>query len=86
MMGVNLSALAVRQRSVTRFFIILAALGGLSAFLSMGRAEDPAFVVRSLVVSVLWPGASAEEVDQQLVHRLEKRLQEVAYLYRLETA
>ncbi|EAQ97718.1 MAG: efflux RND transporter permease subunit [Pseudomonadota bacterium] len=85
MMGVNLSALAVRQRSVTRFFIILAALGGLSAFLSMGRAEDPAFVVRSLVVSVLWPGASAEEVDQQLVHRLEKRLQEVAYLYRLET-
>lgn len=52
MMGVNLSALAVRQRSVTRFFIILAALGGLSAFLSMGRAEDPAFVVRSLVVSV----------------------------------
>ncbi|KGE05017.1 efflux RND transporter permease subunit [Pseudohaliea rubra] len=85
MSRLNLSALAVSQRSVTRFFIILAALGGFSAFLSMGRAEDPAFVVRSLVVSVLWPGASAEEVDQQLVHRLEKRLQEVAYLYRLET-
>jgi multidrug efflux pump subunit AcrB len=81
----NLSALAVRERSVTLFFIILSVCAGIYAFLSLGRAEDPAFTVRVMVVSVVWPGATPDELQNQVVDRLEKRIQEVAYLNKVET-
>jgi len=81
----NLSAIAVRERSVTLFFIILSVAAGIYAFSSLGRAEDPAFTVRVMVVSAVWPGATPEELQQQVVDRLEKRIQEVEYLYRIET-
>lgn len=80
----NLSSLAVRERTVTLFFLILALAGGAFAFLQLGRAEDPAFTVRVLMVSAVWPGASAEAVEAQITKRLEKRLQEVPNLYRLD--
>ncbi len=81
----NLSALAVRERAVTLFFILLAVLGGVYAFLSLGRAEDPSFTVRTMMVSAVWPGATAEEMRSQVADRLEKRIQEVQNLYRIES-
>lgn len=81
----NLSALAVRERSLTLFFIILSVVAGIYAFLSLGRAEDPDFTVRVMVVSVVWPGASAEQLQYQVVDRLEKRIQEVENLYKIES-
>ena len=82
----NLSALAVRERAITLFFILLSVIAGVYAFLSLGRAEDPAFTIRALVVSAVWPGATTEEMQDQVVNRLEKRIQEVECLYRLETS
>jgi len=81
----NLSALAVRERAVTLFFLILSIMAGIYAFTSMGRAEDPSFTVRVMMVSTVWPGATAQELQEQVVDRLEKRIQEVEYLYRIET-
>ena len=81
----NLSELAVRERSVTLFFILLSVVAGIYAFLSLGRAEDPSFTVRVMVVSAVWPGATTEEIQLQVVDRLEKRIQEVENLYRIET-
>ncbi|MEY3122901.1 MAG: hypothetical protein RI993_1726 [Pseudomonadota bacterium] len=81
----NLSKIAVRERLVTLFFILFSVFAGIYAFLSLGRAEDPAFTVRVMVVSVLWPGATTEEIQNQVVDRLEKRVQEVEHLYRIET-
>jgi multidrug efflux pump subunit AcrB len=81
----NLSALAVRERAVTLFFLLLSVVGGIYAFAALGRAEDPAFTVRVLVVNALWPGATPQQIRDQVVDRLEKRLQEVEYLYRIET-
>ena len=81
----NLSALAVRERAVTLFLLIVSVLGGLYAFVSLGRAEDPAFTVRVMLVNVAWPGATPEQMQQQVVDRLERRIQEVEYLYRIET-
>jgi len=71
----NLSALAVRERPVTLFFLILSILAGILSFTSLGRAEDPSFTVRVMVVSVLWPGAEATVLQDQVVDRLEKRIQ-----------
>lgn len=81
----NLSALAVRERSVTLFFIFLSVFSGVYAFSSLGRSEDPAFTVRIMVVSAIWPGATPTELQDQVVDRLEKRIQEVEYLYKIET-
>ncbi|TVP60787.1 MAG: efflux RND transporter permease subunit [Halomonadaceae bacterium] len=81
----NLSALAVRERSVTLFFLILCMIGGLYAFISMGRAEDPAFTVRVMVVSVQWPGATPTELQDQVVDRLEKQIQQVPNLDNIDT-
>ncbi|MDR5898499.1 efflux RND transporter permease subunit [Halomonas vilamensis] len=81
----NLSALAVRERAVTLFFLVIALLAGLYAFASMGRAEDPDFTVRVMMVSAVWPGASPAEIQESVVDPLEKRIQEVDDLYRIET-
>lgn len=82
----NLSRVAVNQRSVTLFFLLLAIFGGAYAFVSLGRAEDPSFTVRVLMVSAEWPGATVQEMEDQVVDRLEKRIQEVENLYRIETS
>ncbi len=81
----NLSDWAVRERAVTLFFIVLSILAGVYAFIALGRAEDPAFTMRVMVVSALWPGATPEELQNQVVDRLEKRIQEVDFLHRIET-
>jgi multidrug efflux pump subunit AcrB len=81
----NLSALAVRERSVTLFFILVTAIAGLVAFLQLGRAEDPAFTVRVMAVSALWPGASAQQMQDLVADPLEKRIQEVESFYKIET-
>ncbi|HCP76903.1 MAG TPA: MFS transporter, partial [Pusillimonas sp.] len=81
----NLSALAVKERAITLFFLILAVVAGIYAFLSLGRAEDPPFTVRALVVSANWPGATPQEMQEQVANRLEKRIQEVAHLHEIET-
>jgi len=76
----NLSALSVRERSVTLFFLLLSIFAGIYSFNSLGRAEDPSFTVRVMVVSVIWPGATGEELQNQVVDRLEKKIQEVRLL------
>ncbi|WP_287369601.1 efflux RND transporter permease subunit, partial [Thauera sp.] len=81
----NLSALAVRERSVTFFFLILSILAGVYAFLSLGRAEDPSFTMRVMVVNAVWPGATPQEMQEQVVDRLEKRIQDVENIYRIIT-
>ncbi|HEY4180918.1 MAG TPA: efflux RND transporter permease subunit [Kofleriaceae bacterium] len=85
MKGFNLSALAVRERSVTLFLILLISIAGVLAFFKLGRAEDPAFTVKSLTVVTAWPGATAQEMQDQVAERLEKRLQELRWYDRSET-
>ncbi len=85
MTGLNLSALAVRERAVTLFFLILSVFSGIYAFGALGRAEDPAFTVRVVMVSAAWPGATPEQLQTQVVDRLEKSLQNIENLYRIES-
>lgn len=81
----NLSALAVRERSITLFLICLVTLAGLVAFFKLGRAEDPAFTIKAMTVITAWPGATAQEMQDQVAEKLEKRLQELRYYDRAET-
>ncbi|MNK76703.1 Swarming motility protein SwrC [compost metagenome] len=81
----NLSALAVRERSITLFLIILVSVAGILAFFQLGRAEDPPFTIKQMTVITAWPGATAQEMQDQVAEPLEKRLQELRWYDRTET-
>lgn len=84
-MTLNLSALAVRERAVTLFFIVLLAIAGVYAFTKLGRAEDPSFTIKTLTVTSVWPGATAREMQDLVAEPLEKRIQELTWYDRVET-
>ncbi|QNH13033.1 efflux RND transporter permease subunit [Xanthomonas sp. SI] len=81
----NLSALAVRERSITLFLIFLISVAGVLAFFQLGRAEDPPFTIKQMTVVTAWPGATAQEMQDQVAEPLEKRLQELRWYDRAET-
>jgi len=81
----NLSALAVRERSISLFLIGLISLAGLVAFFQLGRAEDPAFTVKVMTIVTAWPGATAQEMQDQVAEKIEKRMQELRWYDRTET-
>lgn len=85
MSGFNLSALAVRERPVTLFLIIAITLAGLYAFPNLGRAEDPSFTIKQMTFVTTWPGATAQEMQDQVAEPLEKRMQELDWYDRTET-
>ncbi|TCZ23089.1 efflux RND transporter permease subunit [Pantoea agglomerans] len=81
----NLSALAVRERAITLFLIILITVAGVLSFFELGRAEDPPFTVKQMTMISAWPGATAQEMQDQVAEPLEKRLQELRWYDRSET-
>ncbi|WP_350316449.1 efflux RND transporter permease subunit [Pectobacterium aroidearum] len=81
----NLSALAVRERSITLFLIILITVAGILSFFELGRAEDPPFTVKQMTIITAWPGATAQEMQDQVAEPLEKRMQELKWYDRSET-
>lgn len=81
----NLSALAVRERAITLFLILLISLGGVLSFFKLGRAEDPAFTIKVMTIITAWPGATAQEMQDQVAEKIEKRLQELRWYDRSET-
>ncbi|MGF7206175.1 multidrug efflux pump subunit AcrB [Skermanella aerolata] len=85
MSGFNLSEWSVGNRSLVIFFMIGIVVAGAMAFLKLGRAEDPVFTIRTMVVQAQWPGATLDETLKQVTERLERTLQEVSNLDRLRS-
>ncbi len=81
----NLSAWAITHQPLVLFMILLIAGAGLYSYLNLGRAEDPSFTIKVMVVNVAWPGATASEVQTQVTDKIEKKLQEMPYLDRVES-
>lgn len=81
----NVSAWAVTHPAFTLFLILASVLAGLQAYLSMGRAEDPSFTIKTAVVSASWPGATAEEMQRQVAERVEDKLRQTPDLDFLRT-
>ena len=80
MKSINLSEWALRHRSMVAYLILVFMLGGAISYFKLGRAEDPDFTIKVMVVRTLWPGATAREVELQVTERIEKKLQEVPWL------
>ena len=80
MIGPNLSEWGLKRPSLVAFLMIVAVVAGTLSFLRLGRAEDPAITIRTMVVAAAWPGATVEETLKQVTERLERTLQETHYL------
>ena len=76
----NLTEWALNNKQLVYFFVLLVFLGGILSYQKLGRMEDPDFVIRQMVVSVAWPGASASQVEKQITDKIEKKLQDTPNL------
>ena len=79
-MSLNLSDWALRHRGIVVYLMVLFGVLGTYSYLNLGQSEDPPFTFRVMVITTLWPGASAVEVERQVTDRVEEKLQESAYV------
>ncbi|MCA3181389.1 MAG: efflux RND transporter permease subunit, partial [Burkholderiales bacterium] len=85
MIGPNLSEWALKKRSLVVFLMIVGVVSGVISFMKLGRGEDPAITIRTMIVAAGWPGATVDETLKQVTERLERTLQETDYLDRLRS-
>jgi multidrug efflux pump len=76
----NLSEWALKHQQMVVYFMLVLSVGGIVSFFQLGRAEDPDFTFKVMVVRTLWPGAAAPEVERELTERIEKKLQEAPWV------
>ncbi|KHN61446.1 ACR family transporter [Dickeya fangzhongdai] len=73
----NLSEWALQHSALVWYFMIVFSIVGVVAYNQLGREEDPSFTIKTMIIQSQWPGASAEEMTQQVTDRIEKKLQEL---------
>src|SRR5262245_12603220 len=81
----NLSEWAITHRALVLFMILVLGAAGTYSYFNLGRAEDPSFTIKVMVMNVAWPGATVPEMQTQVADKIEKKLQELPYLDRVET-
>ena len=81
----NLSTWALEHPQFTLFLILFLVLAGAQSYLHLGRAEEPSFTMKVMIVRTLWAGATTREMEQQVTERIEKQLQDVPWLDHLRS-
>lgn len=78
--GFNLSDWALKHQALVMYFMLVLTVAGIVSYTRLGQSEDPPFTFKVMLVRTTWPGASAQEVEQQVTDKLEKKIQEVPHL------
>ena len=81
----NLSRWALEHPALTRYLLLVLMVLGFSAYFQLGQDEDPPFTFRAMVVRTYWPGATAQQVAEQVTDKLERTLQEAPYADRIRS-
>jgi multidrug efflux pump subunit AcrB len=81
----NLSAWALAHQPLIRYLMVVLLLGGIAAFVQLGQDEDPPFTFRAMVVRAFWPGATAQQMAEQVTDKLERKLQETPYIDKIRS-
>ncbi|WP_159726121.1 efflux RND transporter permease subunit [Methylosinus sp. Ce-a6] len=84
-MSFNLSLWAVKRQTLTLALILAVAIAGAYSYFRLGRAEDPSFTIKVANLTAIWPGVTALEMRDQVADRIEKKLQELPFLEKIET-
>ena len=77
--GFNISRWALEHPTLTRYLLLVFLVLGFAAYFQLGQDEDPPFTFRAMALRVFWPGATAQQVAEQVTDKLERTLQEVPY-------
>jgi multidrug efflux pump len=81
----NLSAWSVRHQALVLFMMLALFAAGAMAYMRLGRAEDPSFTIKVAIITAVWPGATTQEMQDQVSDRIEKKLQELPFFDRVQT-
>lgn len=73
----NLTEVSLKNRALLWYFIIVTAIGGIFFYFKLGRMEDPNFTINQMVVTAAWPGASADQMEQQVTDKLESKFRDI---------
>lgn len=73
----NLTEVSLKNRTLVWYFIIVTAIGGIFFYFKLGRMEDPNFTINQMVVTAAWPGASADQMEQQVTDKLESKFRDI---------
>jgi multidrug efflux pump subunit AcrB len=85
MKSVNLTEWALNHRPIVLFLILVIGVGGVFAFTRLGQLEDPNFSVPSMTAIVIWPGATAQQIQDELLNRMEKKFEQLDHFEKVKT-
>jgi hypothetical protein len=83
--GFNLSRWALDHSQLTRYLMVVLLVLGMASYFQLGQDEDPPFTFRAMVVRAYWPGATAQQMSEQVTDKMERALQEVPFVYRIRS-
>ncbi|WP_295891326.1 efflux RND transporter permease subunit [uncultured Vibrio sp.] len=79
----SIAEYSIKNRVISWMFLVILAFGGISSFMELGRLEDPAFTIKDAMVISTYPGASSQEVEEELTYPLEKEIRQLPYIDRI---
>jgi multidrug efflux pump subunit AcrB len=85
MKSFNLTEWALGHRAVVLFLLLVVAVAGAFSFTKLGQLEDPNFSVPSMTAGVVWPGATAQQIQDEVLNRMEKRLEQIDHFEKVVT-
>jgi multidrug efflux pump len=85
MKSFNLTEWALNHRAIVLFLIVVIAIGGVLGFTKLGQLEDPNFSVPSMTAVVIWPGATAQQIQDEVLNRMEKKFEQLDHFEKVKT-
>src|SRR6476646_11000677 len=85
MKSFNLTDWALNHRAVVLFLILTIGIGGVLGFTKLGQLEDPNFSVPSMTAMVMWPGATAQQIQDEVRNRMEKKFEQLDHFEKVKT-
>ena len=85
MKSFNLTEWALNHRAIVLFLILVIAIGGVLGFTKLGQLEDPNFSVPSMTAMVIWPGATAQQIQDEVLNRMEKKFEQLDHFEKVKT-
>ena len=85
MKSFNLTEWALNHRPTVLFLLAVIALGGVFSFTKLGQLEDPNFSVPSMTAMVIWPGATAQQMQDEVLNRMEKKFEQLDHFEKVVT-
>ena len=85
MTSFNLTEWALKHRAIVLFLILVIGVGGMLGFTRLGQLEDPNFSVPSMTIMMIWPGASAQQIQDEVLNRMEKKFEQLDHFEKMVT-